>query len=88
MKWLVKYEGQGASGIAVLYPHNTNAHRWYNDINKAYAHLEAHRRMQDGYKFWIEECAHENKCRKYPNGYTDMRSSYMECMECEEMVGK
>ena len=90
MKWVVKYEGQGVKGIAILWPHNTSSHRWYDDLNKAHAHLEAHQKLEayDGYKFWIEECTHESRYRQYPNGYNDLASSVMECMVCGEVVGK
>ena len=57
MKWCVKfYYGKSSSGIAILPPHNTRSKVWYDDINAANAHREAHHSMHlIGYTFKVEE---------------------------------
>lgn len=55
MKWVVRYFPTTNSGIAILPPHNTDAKPWHDDINKAYAHRDAHQKHHSTYIFKVEE---------------------------------
>lgn len=58
MKWCVKYYHPGArvaAGHAILPPHNTREKIWYDDINKAHAHRDAHQKHHSNYIFKVEE---------------------------------